>query len=97
MLYPITAFIEIGINFCELTTCGCVLCVFIATCYMFIAFAADIKQEINDLNEIRRTEGVSTQLRNRISEIIRFHSIVKQLSLSSIWNHFTFLLPQFSQ
>lgn len=82
-LYPISALIEFVLNFWAVTTCACVLSLYVATCYLLMAFAEDIKHEMNDLNEIRRAKGGPMQLKNRMSEIIRLHSNTKQLSLSS--------------
>lgn len=83
-MYPIAVLVEFGMDFCAVITCSCVLSLYVATCCMFIAFAEDIKHEINELNEIRRTEGGSMRLKNKIPEIVRLHSNTKQLSLSSI-------------
>lgn len=83
-MYPISALIEFGCDLSAVTTLTCVICYYIAACYMFMAFAEDIKQAMNDLNQIRRTKADPKLFKEKMSEIIRLHSNAKQLSLSSI-------------
>lgn len=90
LLYPISALIEFVLNFWAVTTCACVLSLYVATCYLFMAFAEDIKHEMNDLNEICSAKGGPVQFKSKISKIIQLHSNTKQLSLSSVWNFSTF-------
>lgn len=83
-LYPFSGLILLGLNLSAVMTVACVICYYVANCYMFIAFIEDIKQEMNNLNEIHRSGGTLTQLKIKMAEIIRLDSNAKQLSFNSI-------------
>lgn len=87
-LYPFSGMILLGLNLSAVITVACVICYYVANCYMFIAFVDDIKQEIDNLTEIHRSEGGLLQLKGKMAEIVRLHSNAKQLSLHSIWSIF---------
>lgn len=64
--------------------CACLMSQGFSSCWLFIAFADDLKSELSALNKYTRTKRkTKLQIYDQIHKFFQFHTKVKQLS----WDH----------
>lgn len=86
--YFIAFIIEIPPMFYVILSSSCYICFVAGSSYVILSFTVDIKQQLAVLNERSKTKRIDAEFNQRFFEFIQFHSVGKQLSLSSICKWF---------
>ena len=77
--YATTTAIQLGTWIFLLSSCSCILAFMGGVCWLLIAFAEDIRKDIQNLNEERSNNAV---LKTKLKNVIEFHYTTKQLSVN---------------
>lgn len=81
---PITYFIcllvEMPPIFYSTIQAACNVSIPAAVCCIMIAFANDVKEEINELDKLNKMNKSGAEIYRKLCNVIQFHTIIKQLS-----------------
>lgn len=83
-LYLVAIGIIFSCSYCILLTSASMICYVVGSCSTLLAFLNDLKQKLNTLNATG--EGFLTwnhmELKEKVSEFVKFHATVKELSIT---------------
>lgn len=77
--------------FCVAQTCACNLNLLFGSCEMLISFTKDIKEQLEYLSFLcanNQSEEQQTELKQKLSEFIQFHSTAKGFGSNFNWTYY---------